>query len=361
MTETLSPPEQTEDIAELTQDALNSVQRILDTYIVFPSDEARDAVVLWTAHAHVFFAFESTPRLSVSSREPGSGKSRVLEILEHLVPTPLFGINITPGVMWHAIEHTAPTMLFDEVDTIFGKNGSSGAHQILRGVINSGHRKGATVPRLIGKQSDVKQFKVFAPVAMAGIGNLPDTIRTRSVEIKMRKRKPGQEVASFRLRTAGDALRYAKMQLEEWSMDAAEQLTGATPDMPVSDREADVWEPLVSIGDLAGGEWAERARTACEELTHQDDDGERCPDAPLFSAIRDLFEDEQAVIFTADLISGLNSPGNAWTFTPRSLSNILRNYGIMPTTVRDGDTVQKGYKREDFQAIWDRYLPNPDA
>lgn len=361
MTDVLSPPEQVGEVSieELTRDALTAVERILDTYVVFPSEEARDAVTLWVAHAHVFFAFESTPRLSISSREPGSGKSRVLEILEHLVPTPLYGLNITPGVMWHSIEHSAPTMLFDEVDTIFGKNGSSGAYRTLRGIINGGHRKGATVPRLVGSNSDVKQFKIFSPVAMAGLGSLPDTIKTRSVEIKMRKRKPGQEVMPFRLRTAGNALRYARRQLEEWSMDAAEQLSTVTPDMPVSDRDADVWEPLIAIGDLAGNEWSERARRACEELTHQDDDGERCPDVPLFEAIRDLFEADQHVIFTADLIAGLNAPEYAWVFTPRSLSNVLRDYGIMPTTVRDGDAVQKGYKREDFQAIWDRYLSAP--
>jgi hypothetical protein len=357
MADTLSPPEQVGDIslAELTRDALHSVERILDTYIVFPSREARDAVSLWIAHAHVFFAFESTPRLSVSSREPGSGKSRVLEIIEHLVPSPLYGLNITPGVMWHSIEHTAHTMLIEEVDTIFGKNGSSGAYRTLRGIINGGHRKGATVPRLVGSNSDVKQFKIFAPVAMAGIGHLPETIRTRSIEIRMRKRKPGQSVQPFRLRHAQDALRYARMQLEEWSMDAGELLGHVTPEMPVSDRDADVWEPLIAIADIAGSDWPERARIACEELTHQDDDGERCPDMPLFEAIRDLF-DGHPVVFTADLLAGLNSPDNAWTFSPRSLSNVLRNYGIMPTTVRDGDAVAKGYRAEDFQPIWDRYL-----
>ena len=32
--------------------------------------------------------------------------------------------------------------------------------------------------------------------------------------------------------------------------------------MPLEDRAADTWEPLIAIADLAGGDWPTRARTA---------------------------------------------------------------------------------------------------
>lgn len=37
---------------------------------------------------------------------------------------------------------------------------------------------------------------------------------------------------------------------------------GLTPVMPVEDRAADTWEPLVAVADLAGGAWPEAARAA---------------------------------------------------------------------------------------------------
>lgn len=355
-TDALTPTEEVQDTGNLTRDALTAVQEVFADYVIFPSEEARDAVTLWVAHAHVFYAFESTPRLSISSREPGSGKSRVLEIIEHLVPNPLNAVNITPGVMWHAIEHTSPTLLFDEVDTVFGKNGSSGAYRVLRGIINAGHRKGACVPRLVGTNSDIKNFKVFSPIAMAGIGQLPETIQTRSVEIIMRKRKGEEVVRPFRLKFAQDALKRARTILEGWSMDVVDELEFAAPECPVQDRDADVWEPLLAIAELAGEEWAERARKACTELTQiRKPTKHMSPGVRLLTELRNLFG-TKPVMATVDILAGLAQAEEPMRLTPRGLANTLREYNVSPTTVRNGDDVQKGYKADDLEFVWARYL-----
>jgi hypothetical protein len=41
----------------------------------------------------------------------------------------------------------------------------------------------------------------------------------------------------------------------------------AAPEMPpeIVDRDADCWEPLISVADAAGGEWPDRAR--CNAVT----------------------------------------------------------------------------------------------
>ena len=44
-------------------------------------------------------------------------------------------------------------------------------------------------------------------------------------------------------------------------------LERAEPAMPVEDRAADTWEPLVVVADYAGGSWPDRARTAVLTLT----------------------------------------------------------------------------------------------
>lgn len=347
------------DLHELTNDALSGVADILDDYVIFPSPEARDAVILWAAHTHVFTAFESTPRLSIYGNEPGCGKSRVLEVLEHLVPAPLYAISMTPGTMWRTIEHEAPTLLFDEVDTIWGQNGSSSAYQTLRAIINAGHRAGGTIPRCVGAE-DVKRFNVFAPIAMAGLGDVPDTIRTRSVRVRMRKRRPGQEVRPFRFKYAQDALSLARTALETWAIDAADVLEFSCPEMPVTDRDADVWEPLVAIAELAGDEWAERARRACEELTAAESPGKApSPGMRLLSALSEVWPTGEPVASTEVLLNGLYGlTGEGYrpdTLHARSLANILREYKIHPTTVRVDGTPVKGYKRSTLAEVWQRY------
>lgn len=68
---------------------------------------ALEAVTLWVAHAHLVAVGENTPRLALLSPEPGSGKTRTLEVLELLCPAPMFALSAsTPATFgWFACPH----------------------------------------------------------------------------------------------------------------------------------------------------------------------------------------------------------------------------------------------------------------
>ena len=71
----------------------------------------------------------------------------------------------------------------DEVDT-FPSPRSGQQHEELRGLVNAGHRRGAVAHRcVVEKGVKVEEFPAFAPAALAGIGDLPDTILDRSVVV----------------------------------------------------------------------------------------------------------------------------------------------------------------------------------
>ncbi len=105
-------------------------------------------------------------------------------------------------------------------------------------------------------------------MALASLGDLPDTILTRSVVIRMPRRAPGEHVVPFRHRVHAEEGHQLREALAEWTITVADQLEHAWPVMPpgICDRPADVWEPLLAIADAAGGDWAKRARQACVEL-----------------------------------------------------------------------------------------------
>lgn len=340
---------------DLTVECLNAVGEVFDRYLVFPSTESRDAVVLWTLHTHVFQSFYTTPRLSVRSREPGSGKTLVLEILEQLAPNPFLAVDITPGVLWRTLENSAPTILVDEADTIFGRAGSSSSHRYLRGILNAGYRRGATVPRCVGTD-DVKRFNVFGPVALAGLGRLPETLASRSVEIVMRKRKPGDaEVSQFRLQLVEEGMKRVRALCELWAGRASSPLKVAMPDLPVINRDADVWSPLCAIADLAGVEWSERSRTACKALTSRK---ERSIGPALLADIRRVFGDDDK-LSTVDLIARLKALADSeWqhdTFTGRSMARLLAEYDVESQSIRQAGAVVRGYKRDAFIDAWTKY------
>ena len=131
------------------------------------------------------------------SPEKGSGKTRLLEVLELLTPTARHAVNMTAAALFRAVEMDQPTLLFDEADTYFGPKAAKD-HEELRGLVNAGHRRGAVAYRVVGKGAEmsVKAFPAFAAVALAGIGDLPDTILDRSVLIRMRRRAPDETVES---------------------------------------------------------------------------------------------------------------------------------------------------------------------
>ena len=96
---------------------------------------------------------------------------------------------------------------------------------------------------------------------------MPDTIEDRAVVIRMRRRAPGETVAPFRHRRDRPALTALAADLARWLGAHLPELEKAEPVMPLEDRAADTWEPLIAVADLAAGEWPALARHAAVVLT----------------------------------------------------------------------------------------------
>ena len=86
---------------------------------MFPSEHCAPTLALWYAHTHAIEQFYVTPRLVLDSAEPGSGKTRVLEVAQYLVRAPEMTISATPAALFRLVSMGPITILFDEVDVIF--------------------------------------------------------------------------------------------------------------------------------------------------------------------------------------------------------------------------------------------------
>ena len=359
----------TVDVHPPRRHVLDDVERFARRFLALPSEAAVVAVVLWAAHAHALDAFESTPRLAFLSPEPGSGKSRALEVLSALVPAPMHAVNATPAALFRSVSdlEARPTILFDEIDTIFGPK--AGEAEDVRGFLNAGHRRGAVAYRCVGEgtRQRVTPFPAFCAVAVAGLHGIPDTIATRAVIIHMRRRGPGEYVEPYRFRDHEPEGATIRERLALWAIGQADALTIARPVMPpgVEDRPADVWEPLLAIADAAGGAWPTRARAACVELTTPNE-GELSLGVRLLADLRAAWTQlgDPDGLHTERLLEVLHAMDESpWgdfhgrPFTSRDLARRLRPYGISPTSVRVGDRAAKGYRRTDLWDAWLRYVP----
>ncbi|WP_369799357.1 MULTISPECIES: DUF3631 domain-containing protein [unclassified Micromonospora] len=187
----------------------------------------------------------------------------------------------------------------------------------------------------------------------------------------MRRRAPGETVAPYRHRRDGPALRTIAQRLGQWLGAHLSTLEAAEPPMPVEDRAADTWEPLVAVADLAGSTWPQRARQAVTVLTTEaDESGNVSTRVRLLADVRTAFTvlGDPPAASTHDLLTALNGDEEApWAgfgptgLTGKRLGDLLREFGITSTTIRFPVGQAKGYTRDAFTDAWNRYCPAPAA
>jgi hypothetical protein len=350
---------------------LDQVHAFLGRFVSYPSEDTHIAHTLWIAHTHLMDAWDSTPRIAFLSPEPASGKSRALEVTELLVPRPVEAVNVTPAYLFRKVdsEDGRPTILYDEVDTVFGPKAKE--NEEIRGLLNAGHRRGAVAGRCVvkGKQVLTEEIPAYCAVALAGLGGLPDTILSRCIIVQMRRRAPDEPIEPFRRRSAATAGHQIRELLTAWSGSVESKVRNGWPSMPpsITDRDADVWEALLAVADAAGGEWPNRARVAAVALVALSKVGTPSLGIRLLADLRTIFGDAEALSTETILAELIDSEEAPWgdlrgkALNSRGLANRLRNYGVSPKVVRIGNATPRGYAAEDLHDVWKRYLPSEET
>lgn len=325
---------------------------------------------MWIAHCHLVDCFENTPRIAFLSPEPGSGKTRALEVTEPLVPRPVITVNATPSYVFRKIGDPdgLPTLLFDEIDAVFSSKRGDGNEE-LRGLLNSGYRRGATAGRAVvrGKEVLTEDWPSFAPVALAGLNQLPDTLMTRSVVIRMKRRRQGERLEPYRRRVEAVRNNELYLKVADWAASVHDSVDGAWPQLPhgVEDRDADIWEPLLSVADAAGNGWEQSARDAATYLVDEAHERPVTLGIRLLADIKMVMGEDQR-ISTSDLLDRLHGIETApWgnikgePIDARFLARMLSKYDV-PTnnTFKLAGRPVKGYQVSDLYDAWERYVPS---
>jgi hypothetical protein len=339
---------------------LDAVDDFLARFIAYPSEHARYAHALWLAHTWRMDEWDSTPRLAFMSPEKGSGKTRALEVSHHLVPRGVRVSQATPNyILAKVSEDPPPTLFYDEIDTVYGPKAKG--NEDLRAVLNAGFRRDATAGRGSWENNRLtsQDYAAYCAVALAGLGKLPETVADRAVIIRMKKRKRTERVEPWRERLNAKEAKALGDAVGSWMSKA----TFSWPlNMPVEDRAADVWEPLIMVADAAGGHWPATARDAALVLTSAK------PQASLgVQLLRDL-----EIVFgpndkmrSEDIIGALMElPESPWrrfhadgrSLDFRDLAKLLKEYDIRPRDVWIGGGSAKGYFADDLRDAWERYL-----
>jgi putative DNA primase/helicase len=348
---------------------LDEFIRMLQQYVVISQRQA-DATALWVLHTHAGAAFDVAPYLWLRSAERRSGKTRFVGILRRIVCRPLVVSGINAAALLRLIELHAPTVLLDELDTLF--KGDRELAEAVRGILNSGFDRAEAVfiknvPTKDGGWAPCA-FSTYGPKVLSGIGEVPATVSDRSMRIDMMRKRRDQKVRRLRARDGGEFHEIA-CKMARWAGDKMTALGDADPAVPeeLNDRAADAWAPLLAIADAIGGDWPRRGREAAIELSGEET-GTQSLGEQLLADIRDAFAERNADRLSSDeLVAYLVAlEGRPWAelgksrkpLTKNGLAALLRPFKIHPGSVRlDDRRTPKGYYRKQFEDAFSRYLP----
>lgn len=342
---------------------LDQIAATFERFCVLPP-HASEVLAAWVLQTYCYQMFDFAGVIAVWSPEPSCGKGRVLDVTEALAMNPFRSANTSAAVLYHQVSKGDLTVLIDELD-------SQSEEQVgaISNILKSGFQSNGTAHRMaeVNGQQEVVEFSTYSPkmTALIGMDCLDKATRSRAISVRMTRKPRESRIEKFR-RFDGTDIRRKCLRWVKDNTEAIQAVGAMTLDECATDRQEDVWEPLVTIARVAGGGWESIIRDAASHLSGSVNEAASETVAhQLLEAIKFYFDTHHvSKVGTKQLIAALTESGDfsdcnrGRGLTPAFLAKQLRPYGISPRSVRDGDDSFKGYYLEHFEDAFSSYLPD---
>jgi hypothetical protein len=158
-------------------------------------------------------------------------------------------------------------------------------------------------------------------------------------------------------------------ELLGWSDYCAQDISILNFELPVRDRDREVWLPLFLVAHLADSAWIKRAEIALANIEESKSDNTLSRERQLLSDIWKIFQSQEkdrikSSVIILELIEMIDSDWDSYNYgkpiNERALAKKLRTYGIKPAQIRFENGVgAKGYHRSEIESAVRRYLDQP--
>jgi hypothetical protein len=316
------------------------------------------AIALWIMLAWVHeVAAHYSPYLVATAPDADCGKTTlIIEVVGRLTPRPFPGGEPTAATVFRIADAHKPTLLFDDVDTIFARKPD------LASIFKIGHTRGPKIPRVArvnGEQITV-WFDPFCPKACTMIGtNMPPPLYGRCVVIKMRPKLPTEAVEKPK---DDDEFKVLCRKLKRWSDDNAVTFKDAPPATDFNNnRERDNWNLQLAIAKLAGTSWRKQALEAAQRLMR---DRRKLSWLQLllaearaaFTGRKEILSEEFWKRITGDPLSIWHEYNHGTgAITQRQIAHLFSQVDVRPTLI--GPRRLSGWREKDFTDAFARHIP----
>lgn len=345
------------------QGIVAKIEEFITDYGSIPHAHYALPIALWALATHCYEKFDAFGYLCFTSTAPGSGKTRLLEVLECVCCRAKLKVKVTLAGMCALIEKYKPTLLIDQAERL-----SRNEHDDLMACILAGYRTGILVT--IQRNGEALDRPIYGPKAFALLGDMLAAARDRSIVIDMRPARTRKRWFRSEAQERGAALQKRCTELMVECGDAIEDAFANFDGLAfLMEREEEIWTPLFvmcdvfcrsrraelerAAADICAARRAEPKRISAHAAKQQADavrDGER------------LLYDLMAIcgpegIRTGDALRGLKEMHDApWRnyanegLTDIKLAELVRTYGVGPKQFKVGGKNLRGYLRTDLEA-----------
>ncbi|XID91524.1 hypothetical protein ACF3MZ_23885 [Paenibacillaceae bacterium WGS1546] len=235
-----------------TKFLMNELREYIAQFIYLDNPRLYTLLATWIMSTYHFKGFTHFPYLWLHA-EKGSGKSTLLNLLSKLTFNGLLiDAASSTSAQYRMIEMASPTLLIDEFE-MMDKTIDTDLNKILR----SGFYMDGKITKNKKQKDDFEPelISVYSPKALASISDIQDTLKERCITIRMFKKPKSEARRKFNPREEQMQIQYLKEKLYRYGLMHAPEIiakyAGKSTNMVlpdhISDREQDLWLPLVTV------------------------------------------------------------------------------------------------------------------
>ncbi len=220
------------------------IKEVFDRFIDFYNPDYSTLLTLWIMGSYIFTIFEAYPYIHLTGG-PGTGKSKVLEILCYLAFNAIACANASPSSLFRSVESSLATIVLDEGETLTGRE----VNPDLRLLFNSGYKQTGSVIRTNPETLKVDHFTTYSPKAIASINPLDSTTASRCIQIIMLK-TANKLKGKLKINERALNKKVLKNSLYRWCLDHALGVAKIFDKENLSDlnnRSNELFSPLFAI------------------------------------------------------------------------------------------------------------------
>ena len=224
------------------------VKTIYEAYLDFKEPHTAEVIALWTIGTYVYPIFQAYPYISFAG-ERGSGKTKTLNVAEHLCFNAVLSSDMSSSLLFRIIEGSSCTVLIDEAERLKDKKLS----QDFRLLLNAGYKRGGRAHRSKPDTFEPQSFDVYSPKMIANTKGLEEVLESRCIQFIMLRTKNIKKSNKVVTEMSEDWASIRHL-LYAFGLDFFLKIQGIYLDdteiksiRAISGREGELWHPLLAI------------------------------------------------------------------------------------------------------------------